>query len=661
MLTLSDALAQDLATVAPRVRRIVSFTLSSGVTHHFCDGENEIVDDDGNVCSPSVIEAEPNSLEVDAFTRETSFGEMTIRMAADGPARQMVTGVRILRALVVVRLGTDAVPTTDYVTVFRGTLNPDGAVKVLADGTFAFRCMDAFALLAERVATFGVISVHPLEALRQLLADNCAADLFSSTGFDFEADTTRSHWNVSRYEERLEDSTGLTDREVAVRAERAYRRAQFSYRREPFTDGLLSKGQEVWGLAQELLGVIGGTLRTDAAGRLERVAYDAAAAPVAHWSRSVWTSRGEWDVLGRVCNRAEVTVALGAGTSGSPFIAGEYPNATDRIYTSDDTTSQTAHRLPDSTVDRLFTGEFKSPWLRALALIVDPPGTTGTDPILTTGATTMYLQRASEIGFTGARYRYGFRGYVGPGRSGGIQVTSSSISGNVLTLECAGHWLETGAYITTEDLSANVTTAAACTVVDADTVTVPLVAANNATNGGGWIAPQQDPLDTLADGRVAYFLLVRSDDPAEYEVVRATAGQAPTNAAPDSDPRETSLGQYSHPGSYQYTIERAQFGTTALEFPGGDQTSIAYDITPAVEWAQARLDRHAYGAPAATFRTLLSELGVQIGDFVTVEDPDYAGYLVDGATETGPVFEVTSKGVSGAEIEWGLTWVRDEV
>lgn len=661
MLTLSDALVQDLATAAPRVRRIVSFTVASGVTHHFCDGEDEIVDDDGNVCSPSVIEAEPNSLEVDAFTRETSFGEMTIRMAADGPARQLVSGVRMLRALVVVRLGTDAVPTDDYVTVFRGTLNPDGAVKVLSDGTFAFRCLDAFALLAERVVTFGVIAVHPLEALRQLLADNCAPDLFSGSGFDAEADTTQSHWSLSRYEERLESSSGLSDREVAVRAERAYRRAQYSYRGVPFTDGLLDKGQEAWGLAQELLAVTGGTLRLDSAGRLERAPYDAAAAPVAHWSRDVWTTRGEWDVLGRVCNRTEVTIALAAGTSGSPFVAGEYPNATDRVYATDDATSQSAHRLPGATVDRVFTGELKSPWMRAMALIVDPPGTTGTDPILTTGATTMYLQRASEIGFTGARYRYGFRGYVGPGRAGGIEVTASSISGNVLTLECAGHWLETGAYITTEDLSANVTTAAACTVVDADTITVPLTAADNATNGAGWIAPAQDPLDTLTDGREAWFLLVRSDDPAEYEIVRATAGQAPTNAAPDSDPRETSLGQYSHPGSYQYTIARAQLGTTALEFPGGDQTSIAYDITAAVAWSDARLDRFAYGAATTVLRTLLSEVGVQIGDLVTLEDPDYVGYLVDGATEAGPVFEVTSKTVSGAEIEWGLTWVRDEV
>lgn len=661
MLTLSATLVQDLATVAPRVRRIVSFTLSAGVTHHFCDGETELIDDDGNVCSPSVVEVEPNSLEVDAFTREVTFGEMTIVMAADGPARQMVTGNRILRGLVTVRLGTEAVPTADYVTIFRGSLNADGAVSISPDGTFDFRCVDAFALLAESVTTFGVISTHPLEALRQLLADNVAPDLFSGTGFDFEADTDRTHWNLSRYEERLEDSTGLSDRDVAVRAERAYRRAQFSYRGAPFTDGLLDQPQEVWGLAQELTAILGGTLRLDINGRLERVLSDPDAAPVAHWSRGVWTSREAIDATGRLCNRAEVTIALGQGTSGSPFVAGEFPNATDRIYALDDSASQTAHRLPGSTVDRVFTGELKSPWLRALALMTGPPGSEGTDPVLTDVATTLYVQRASEIGFTGARYRYGFRGYTGPGYSGGIAIASSAISGNVLTLTVASHWLEAGSYITTDGLSADVATPTAITSTTATTIVLPLTAADNATNGSGYIFPEQDPLDTLDDGRVAWFMLARSDDPEEFEIVRATAGQAPTNAGPDSDPREVSLGRYSHPAQYQYTIERAQLGTTALEFPGGLQTSIVYDVTMAVEWAQARVDRHAYGAPTVACSTLLSEIGVQIGDFVTIEDPDYASYLVDGATEDGPVFEVTSKNVGGAEIEWGLTWVRDEV
>lgn len=654
MLTLDATLQRALEAGDVYVRRIVTFTMAAGVSHSFVDGEDGFEDAAGVYMSPSVLSVEPQSMELDPVTREVTFGEFSVRMSDDGAARALLVNQRAVGRLVTVRLGVEAASTTNYVTICRGTID---RFTVHDNGEVTFHCIDGFAVLAGRAVTYGCIATHPLEVQRELLDTYAAADLWSSSGFDFETDTTRSHWSISRYEERLEPSSGLSDRALAERADRAYRRMQFSYRKAPFTDGLLDTPQEAWGLLQELSAILGGTLRLNAAGQLERVAYDPDAAVVRHWTEADYGDRGDID-SGTVVNRAEVTIALAQGTNGSPFIAGGYDNATDRIYADDDAASQTALGTPGSGVDGVFTGEIKSPWLRALALVTGPTASSGADPVLTDVATTLYVQRASRLGFSGARYRYGFRGATG---GGGIAVTAASITANVATLECAGHWLETGAYITTSGLTTNVSTPTAVTVVDADTITVPLVGADGVmADGSGFIHPEQDPLDTLADGRVAWLMIVQTDDPDDYEIVRATAGQAEAGSIAESDSREVSLGRYSHPQIYQYTIERAQMGTVAQEFAGGLQTTVVYDITIAVDWATRVLARHAYGAPTMTLRTGLRELAVQLGDFITLDDPTYVGYLADGADADGPVFEVVSKNVDEGSIEWGLAYVRDD-
>jgi hypothetical protein len=642
MLTLSDALLASLRSAAPPVRRIVSLTLRSGVEHHFVDGEGPLF---GYL--PSVEKVSPTSLSIDPRTREVEAGECAVTFRADGVARQLITGNYVVGKVMRVRFGTADVLVTDFVHEWRGVI---ASYTTTTDGEVVFQGIDAIGYLQNLEITLGIISQHPLEVMRQILATHVASDLWAAAGFNFEADTTRSHWSVSRYDARL-TSTISSALDAYARAKDRESRLIVTPRRELVSDSLLETPRNAWELMLELAELAGGTLRLDSAGRLEFAAYDAAATAVAHWDRGTWVEIGEVDYVGNIVNRVNLTAAVRAGTSGSTFRTSDYAQANDQVHVVEDTTSQSDLAVAGSAIGRVLAEELDNDWLRAVSHAPIAFGAIADTDL------TLDIERASEIGFCGARYRYGFRGSAG----GGIAITSASITSNVATLGCAGHWLETGAYITTSGITVNAATPVACTVIDASTITIPLVGADGAmADQTGFIHPEQDPLDTLASGREAVFLICDdAEDPARIEIVRATAGVAVPSTQAFSDPRETSLGQYSHPRQYRYTIVREQFGTTALSFNTLTALPVVFDITIGRAIASGWIDRFAYGAPTMPVRTGLGELGVQIGDVITLDLEAYARTGVDGADAT-VFWEVVSKEVDTASIQWTLALVRED-
>lgn len=642
MLTLSDALLASLRSAAPPVRRIVSLTLRSGVEHHFVDGEGPLF---GYI--PSVEKVSPTSLSIDPRTREVQAGECAVTFRADGVARQLVTGNYVVGKVMRVRFGTADVLVTDFIHEWRGVI---ASYTTTTDGEVVFKGVDAIGYLQNIEITLGIISQHPLEVMRQILATHVASDLWTAAGFDFESDTARSHWSVSRYDARL-TSTISSALDAYARSKDRESRLIVTGKRELTSDSLLETPRNAWELMLELAELAGGTLRLDSAGRLEFAPYDGTAAAVAHWDRGTWIEVGEVDYTADIVNRVNLTAAVRAGTSGSTFRTSDYAQANDQVHVVEDTTSQSDLAVAGSAIGRVLAEELDNDWLRAVSHAPIAFGAIADTDL------TLDIERASEIGFCGARYRYGFRGSAG----GGIAITSASITSNVATLECAGHWLETGAYITTSDITVNATTPVACTVIDADTITIPLVGADGVmADGTGWIHPEQDPLDTLAGGREAVFLICDdAEDPTRIEIVRATAGVPVPSTQAFSDPRETSLGQYSHPRQYRYTIVRAQHGTTALSFNTLTALPVVFDITIGRAIASGWIDRFAYGAPTVPVRTQLGELGVQIGDVVSLELPSYARTGVDGADET-VLWEAVDKEVDTASIQWSLALVRED-
>lgn len=643
MLTLPAGLVAALQSAHPQVRRLVSITLEAGLEHTLCDGEDSIY---GYL--PSVVDVSSTSLEIDPVTRALTAGELSVTLADDGIARQMITSGVLLGKQIRVRIGTADIPEAAYTHEWRGIVQ---SYAIDSNGEVTLACSDAVAYLSALEITIGVIAQHPVDVMRSILTSHVPSELW--TGFDFESPTTRSHWSLSRYDARSTIPIS-TATDAYSRAEDSTKRLIATYRTARFVyDELLVTPQNAWDLMQQLAEIAGGALRITSDGRLEFVAYDAAAAAVAHWGPMEIVEASTID-SGKIINRVNVRGDVRSGTTGNSILRiNDWPQARERTWPIEDTTSQADLALAGSGVARIHSDEIDSNWIRSVANISGPTTT------ILAAATSIEVANASMVGFCGARYRYGFRGSAG----GGIAITSASITSNVATLGCAGHWLETGAYLTTSGLTVNANTPVACTVIDASTITIPLVGADGAmADGTGFIHPEQNPLDTLTSGREAIFLLCDdAEDPTRIELVRATAGAATAGTAAFSDPREMSLGRYSHPSEYTYTITRAQYGTTALDYDTGTALVAVFDLTVPIAEAERRIARHAYGAPTCEMRVTLDQLAVQIGDFVTMDRPEFATRAQDGADST-VIWEVVARevdlGASPPSIRMALVMVR---
>ena len=644
MLTLPAGLVAALQSAHPQVRRLVSFTISTGVEHTFCDGEDALY---GYL--PSIVDVSSTSLEIDPVTRALTAGELSVTMADDGIAREMITGGTVQGKQVRVRIGAADIPEAAYTHEWRGIVT---SYAIASSGEVTFSCADAVAYLSDLEITVGAIAWHPVEVMRQILTTYVPSELWA--GFDFETDTARSHWSLSRYDARSTIPIS-TATDAYTRAQDSTNRLIATYRTARFTyDELLTTPQNAWELMQELAEIAGGALRLDSDGRLEFAGYDAAAAPVAHWTANEIIDAGTID-SGQIINRVNVTADVRSGTTGNSILRiNDYPQAQERVWPLEDTTAQAALALAGSAIGRVYTDEVDNAWIRSVANISGPTTT------IAVGATSIEVGNASMVGFSGARYRYGFRGSAG----GGIAITAASITSNVATLTCAGHWLDTGAYLTTSGLTVNAGTPVACTVIDASTITIPLVGADGAmADGTGSIHPEQDPLDTLTSGREAVFLLCDdAEDPDRIEIVRATAGAATAGTGAISDPREASLGRYSHPSEYTYTITRAQYGTTALAYDTSTALVAVFDVTIPFAIAEQRLARYAYGAPTCEMRVTLDQLAVQIGDFVTLDRPEFAYRGGQDGADSSVVWEVVARevdlGASPPSIRVLLVMVR---
>lgn len=144
--------------------------------------------------------------------------------------------------------------------------------------------------------------------------------------------------------------------------------------------------------------------------------------------------------------------------------------------------------------------------------------------------------------------------------------------------------------------------------------------------------------------RPGYILLVDRGFPSKQEIVKTTAFAYQTGYGAETKVRgyatrnpEPNERQYWRRG--EFTIERAQLGTTAQKF---SENTFAIDITIAVYVAQKILERAHFGVPKLSLQVGLDKLGAEIGDIGTVESPLFLGHLVDGSTHSNITWEVIS-------------------
>lgn len=192
---------------------------------------------------------------------------------------------------------------------------------------------------------------------------------------------------------------------------------------------------------------------------------------------------------------------------------------------------------------------------------------------------------------------------------------------------------------------------------------------------GLWDPPPNStilPEHQIDAGKPAWLMI--TDHRGNMEIVKSTAfaydPTRPLQGAPGSE--IVNVGDLFWAWGNYTSLTRGQKGTTAVDWaaiagPSFKTTLYVYDITLAVFFAESVIARHAYGVPAIRFWAPLLKYGVDIGDFISVDSPDFlfrSATLTHHELDASVVFEATRvaehwKGeVPGISIEGHF--VRDE-
>lgn len=641
--TANAALRDSIGRAGVDLRHIVSIN-PNGTEVSFIDGESSAFG-----LSASIASCVPEGNELDAFEGTITTGGYEIRMKADGIGRALVIGYTLKNKAIRVQLGTTEIASGSFITIWRGYID-DASID--RDGSVTLKCKDALGMLKDEEITLGVISIHPLEVIRQILSTYIPSDLWNSSTFDFTTlPNTITHWNLSRYEgDKPHIVGGVATPGAQSRAANLFSswrdglyRANYLGQVAPYQGSLLHEPKPAWDLIQDLLILLNGVIFYDDNGRISFKRRSTSTTPDKYLDAGSILDWKQTSAFGNLTNRIDVRFGLAGGSFRSDQVLNSSKDiATDRMIRGDDGASQADVAYPGTTgamALRAYARTMGSSWLRMASALMSP---------VASAATTIDIPSASSLGFAGARYRRGFRGPSASGTGGGTTTTAVTVSSNVATVTSVGHWWQTGDYVTSTGWSVNVSTPSPVTVIDADHISVALVTSNGAlADGVGTLVPEQAPIDQLSAGtREAYFLIVWGEAPDQYEIVRATAGTPTASTYVEPDPRAKTLGtggsvidQYSHPFSFTYTITRAQLGSTARDIP---RFAVVWDITMAVAMRDERLSRYSRGAPEVSFKALLPDaFDIVVGDVVAHQVDAFAMTGLDGATSNVGL-EVTS-------------------
>lgn len=142
------------------------------------------------------------------------------------------------------------------------------------------------------------------------------------------------------------------------------------------------------------------------------------------------------------------------------------------------------------------------------------------------------------------------------------------------------------------------------------------------------------------------------------EIIKTTSALVKTNGGiVHLYGEEGEVGAEDIVGDVTFNIAaRGQFGTTAVSHDKGDA---AVDVTIPIHMAQERLNRFSNGIPILEVITHLHTYEVQIGDFVSVNEPGFIAYGLNGLSDTDK-FEVVGKelDITNARIKWRLAYVQ---
>lgn len=527
---------------------------------------------------------------IDPLTREAAVHEIELTFVDDGELRRINQDVGLRGQPFTLQVGAEGVDFTDFETV--GTFY---VADVRADGSnIILTCEDGLAAIRDLHISGSWQNMHPLEVIEDIVTTALGSGVgnyFNTTSLNHISYPNISHWSLSRWNE-----SGIFDLANAIQEP------------EPILD-----------VVNELLELLGGTLRPSQLGVLGWAEYDSTASAVANWTQDDITSIEVIETWDNTVNDCDVKFAQGYNNEGTATFQqgdGESQRELDRVYrlTVDTKWCNAVTRVGQRHVAGPSNGTLYAPGSNEFIILSD--------------STSFIIERCAVQGFAGSRWS----------EAGGVWSQTSGDDLNNTTPRRAYLRLEPGEEQARYELPGS---------------------------GGDNTTPE---------------IIACYQTSAEY---RAAGSNFPTQPDPQSEGATlpSRLRYYidtayspTDPLAGGFTSGRAGFGTTTPSgwwnrsgTISGVESSLAVatvvDITTPVEMVQTRLRRFRYGAPKIRCRTGLEYVELEIGDFITISGEDtFIGFLQDGL-DTSVVWEITRKELflldDDPGIEWELCWVRD--
>ena len=571
---------------------------------------------------PNSIESVTNTAqELDPLSRKFTIGGVSIGFMDDGWLRDMSQRYYLVGKRVKLFMGAylGARKTTAFQQL--------GAYMIRSitpePGRITVDCEEASMLMFNAKIRGEFIGWNPLEILRILLEDSeIPYELWDSAAAG------------SLYPDTHDGSGGLKALSHYVCTRATYDPHAWSFLGYEF-EHAITKPTRLIDLINEINQMCYGAFIPDAAGVYSYKNYTATASAVRHLTADDISDFKQVSTTENMINRVIInsTDAQKVDTLQAPAIFGQGAKNALSVFTGEDRNTQEFYAPAGLTPSRYVrTHTIDLPWVNAFGMGAGAyfpnagPGWFGglyatDDPSSSQYASKIAVDNAHEAGFCGTylpgRQAYHAEYYLGALIKGNEPSATRRLNA---TFNESGSQSGRGAFLEIREGSKR------------EIIKVNKVSGYDRQGGiSGNLATErhfEDRDPCLPAGNLPPAAATRPEYPTTAHGWNTTGGQ-------DSPRDRVHLHR-----SLDFEIEaRGALGTTVQKF--GDFA--VFDITIAVDLAYQILSRFTEGCPILEITTSLSHVDLELGDFVTLEDPIFLDRYYDGVTANSHVWEIVRK------------------
>lgn len=293
--------------------------------------------------SESVASITPISRELDPLKRSLKADQVTMILHLDSKVRDIEVNYGLAKKNVHIYLGAAELAAGDFEDFFSGQVTearPDSGNRLV----LTIKSLENF--FNEYTYRGPIFPDHPVLILRRIIHELCGRQdtRMDLATFDPDNDLTTSHWVVSR----------------------------LGVLRDGYTDRTLMDPVPGKGLAEGLVEIMGGSVKTNAAGELAYRAYDPTTADD-DWTEDDFSHFKVVDLYKKLHNRVEIKShaygTIGAYSSEHPVARGSYES----LFTLEDVESQRGYSYVtdgEGWTDHVPILQLQSDWISASAYLL---------------------------------------------------------------------------------------------------------------------------------------------------------------------------------------------------------------------------------------------------------------------------------------------------